>query len=193
MTTTTAPIEPSTKISKKQRKLIDLTKVRNWKNSEETIILESQVFDWIKKTQQEDEDSEYQIIVGTDSHRHGPYFRFISVICIYKVGKGGNYYFLETYESSDKYLQGQRGRKAKGNQKIRMFDEVTRSIELAEKVFDETGLLPVVDIDASPSFKKEFTSEFSDQLKGYVTSAGFVATIKPDSHIASAVADRHTK
>ena len=115
------------------------------------------------------------------------------MICVYKVGKGGNYYYLENYEPRENYLQGAKGKKVKGNQKMRMFNEVERSVEMAEKLFEQCGMVPIVHIDASPSHRHEFTSEFSEQLKGYVTACGYECVLKPDSFVANAVADKHTK
>lgn len=165
---------------------------RLWKNAENKRFAEEHVFDWVLSTKL-DRKNDYQIIVGTDSHRHGDQFRFITALCVYCVGKGGNYYFLETYEPRDNYVQAANGKKIKGNQKLRMFNEVVKSVELATSLFDQTGVLPVVHIDASPSHKKEFTSEFSDQLKGYVASNGFECVLKPNSFVANAVADKHSK
>lgn len=164
-----------------------------WKNSDGKKFPQEFVFDWVSATKL-DRENEYQVIVGTDSHMHGRQFRFITVVCVYKTGKGGNYYYLENYEPRDRYIHNnERGKKVKGNQKMRMFNEVERSVALAEELFDKTGVLPVVHIDASPATMKEFTSAFSDQLKGYVTSQGFECVLKPDSFVANAVADKHTK
>lgn len=163
-----------------------------WKNSEGKQFPQDHVFKWVSDTKL-DRENEYQVIVGTDSHMHGRQFRFITVICVYRVGKGGNYYYLESYEPRERYVHGARGKRVKGNQKLRMFNEVERSVSMAEELFEKTGLLPVVHIDASPAARKEFTSEFSDQLKGYVTGQGYECVLKPDSFVANAVADKHTK
>lgn len=163
-----------------------------WRNSEGKKFDQDHVFDWVSTTKL-DRESEYQVIVGTDSHMHGRQFRFISVICVYRVGKGGNYYYLESYEPRERYVQPGHGKRVKGNQKMRMFNEVERSIDLATSLFDATGVLPVVHVDASPSTMKEFTSEFSDQLSGYVVANGFTCVLKPTSFVANCIADRHTK
>ena len=141
------------------------------------------VYDWVKAAAA-DKFNEYELIVGTDSHLHGREFRFITVICLYRKGKGGMYYYTTAFEPRDTF---------KSNRPGRMFFEVGLSIELANQLVDETGLIPVVHIDASPKEAGEFTSSFSDQLKGYVLSSGFEAVLKPQSFVANAVADRHTK
>jgi hypothetical protein len=163
-----------------------------WKNSDGKRFAEDHVFGWVEKTQL-DRENEYQVIVGTDSHMAGRQFRFITVICVYRVGKGGNYYYTEEYEPRERYVGVARGKKVKGNQKMRMFNEVERSVEMANRLFDTTGVLPIVHIDASPSHRHEFTSEFSEQLKGYVVASGYECVLKPDSFVANAVADKHSK
>jgi len=163
-----------------------------WKSADGKRFAQEHVFNWVTSTKL-DRENDYQVIVGTDSHRYSDQFRFITVICVYRVGKGGNYYYLENYEPRENYVQATRGKRVKGNQKLRMFNEVVRSVEMATNLFDTTGVLPVVHIDASPSHRKEFTSEFSDQLKGYVASNGFECVLKPNSFVANAIADKHSK
>ena len=163
-----------------------------WKNADGARFSEEEVVDWVSKSQK-DLETTCEVIVGTDSHMAGRSFRFITVVCVYRVGKGGNYYYLESYEPRENYLQGQKGRKVKGNQKLRMFTEVERSVAMAEKLLEFCGVVPTIHIDASPNDRKEFTSEFSDQLAGYVTGCGYECVLKPDSYVANAVADNHTK
>ena len=80
------------------------------------------------------------------------------------------------------------------NQKMRMFEEVTKSIQLAVKMQELKGITPQVHIDASPETNtKSFTSKFSEQLRGYVVSSGFECMLKPDSYAANTIADKHTK
>lgn len=125
-----------------------------------------------------------ELIVGTDSHRNGRWFRFISVVCIYTQGIGGFYFYTTFYKPRQEY---------KGRQQVRMFKEAETSIEVANWLFEKTERIPVVHIDASPSDAGQFTSSFSDSLKGYVTSSGFQCVLKPEAIVASCVADRHTK
>jgi len=168
------------------------TKQMPWKNSDGTRFSEQHVLDWVSATKN-DPENEYQVIVGTDSHMAGRSFRFITVVCVYRVGKGGNYYYLENYEPRENYLGNNRGKKVKGNQKMRMFTEVERSIAMADKLLEFCSVIPVIHIDASPADRHEFTSEFSDQLQGYATACGYECVLKPYSFVANAVADKHTK
>lgn len=148
-----------------------------------------EVFEHVRKAQKEStgglEACEIEVGIGTDSQIIGRNFRFVTVVCIYKKGKGGFYYYRPESLPREKYNVS--------NQKLRMFDEVAKSIELSLKLKEETGVSPVIHIDASPTASDEFTSAFSDQLRGYAQSCGFKALIKPDSYVASGIADSHSK
>jgi len=157
---------------------------RKWfKPDEPGFLLTPEVITWINKSKL-DKENEYELVVGTDSHRHNQVFRFVTVIALVKLGKGGMYYYALSYEPSAQF---------KGNNKGRMFHEVAVSVETAQAVLDATGLAPIIDIDASPSGAGQFTSPFSDQLAGYAVASGFEARKKPLSPISSCVADRHSK
>lgn len=129
---------------------------------------------------------EYNLAIGTDSQMIGHAFQFISVISIHRVGKGGLYYYCKEFVDRAKFPVE--------NQKMRMFDEVSRSIALGMHIQEKGALIPVIHIDASPPSKSaEFTAKFSEQLRGYVQSCGFECMLKPESYVAHAIADKHTK
>jgi len=128
---------------------------------------------------------DYEVAIGTDSQIRGKLFRFITVLCIWKKGKGGVYFYKTEYAPRSAFPIS--------NQKMRMFDEVGKTIELAIKIQEKTGFKPIVHVDASIPHKKEFTSSFSEQLRGYVVSCGYECVLKPESYVANCIADRHTK
>jgi predicted RNase H-related nuclease YkuK (DUF458 family) len=133
-----------------------------------------------------DGQNEHQIIVGTDSNANGRQYKFVTVLAIYKVGKGGDYYYLASHEPRATF----RG----GNHKMRLFQEVAKSIEVADMIRDVSGItVTEIHVDASPSDLNDFSSEFSDQLKGYVIASGYNVKIKPMSWVANCVADKHSK
>jgi predicted RNase H-related nuclease YkuK (DUF458 family) len=133
-----------------------------------------------------DGENEYQIIIGTDSNANGRQYKFVTVLALYNVGKGADYYYLASYEPRATF----RG----NNHKMRLFQEVAKSIEAADLIRDTTGItVTEVHVDASPKELNEFSSEFSDQLKGYVIASGYTVKIKPDSWCANCVADKHSK
>lgn len=132
-------------------------------------------------------DYEWEIAIGTDSQIRGRYFRFISVICLYRKGKGGVYYYKTTSVPRRFFPVN--------NQKMRMFDEVGKSINLALELESFLNGLakPIIHIDASIPKNGAFTSSFSEQLKGYVLASGYSCMLKPESYVANCIADRHSK
>ncbi len=159
---------------------------RVWLEDRETGMVKSTDEDlvrWIKSNCAKN-FSGMELIVGTDSHLHGRVFRFVTVVCIYNPGYGGDFRHTLSYEDRTQY---------RGNQKARMFREVELSVKMADWLLDATEMVPVVHIDASPREANEFTSAFSDQLKGYVSSFGYEGVLKPGSYVANAVADKYTK
>jgi predicted RNase H-related nuclease YkuK (DUF458 family) len=156
-----------------------------WYDANGKKITEEYVYNWIRKTSRETMFGEDpQLIVGTDSHLHGKVWRFITAVCMYIPGKGGNFVLLHTAIPREQF---------KKHTPARMFHEVGISIEVANTLYDNTEMVPEIHIDASPPEAGEFTSSFSDQLVGYVKSSGFVGLVKPDSWVASSISDRYTK
>ncbi len=137
------------------------------------------------KTAIADNEHEYEFIVGTDSQSYGKTFMFITVLCILKKGKGGTYFYKTEISSQAKSYHN--------NHKLRIFDEIAKTIECASIITENTGYKPIVHLDVNSPHKREFTSAFSDQLRGWVISCGFEAVTKPLAFVASCVANRHTK
>ena len=155
-----------------------------WKISHSNVSYEQDsLFKHIKDTMFYNKD-DYEIGIGTDSQVIDGNTKFISVICVHKVGKGGFYYYKTEWKPSSK---------GRNSNKIRMFDEVANSISLAFEFEKATGKKAKVHVDASPSHMKEFSSSFSDQLKGYVLGCSFECLLKPHSYVASCIADKHSK
>lgn len=161
--------------------------MRTWKDADGKEIKDEAFYAWVNSSKNKLEgDSE--LIVGVDSHLHGWTYRFITVVCLYRKGRGGFYYY-NVSEQARKDFKGTYPVRVKA----RMFHETTLAIELATEILGKTGLTPVVHLDASPSNAGELTSMFSDQLKGYVAASGFEAVLKPWSFVASGIANKHTK
>jgi predicted RNase H-related nuclease YkuK (DUF458 family) len=129
-------------------------------------------------------DTNTHVMVGTDSHSYGAFYHFITVLCVWDEGKGGTYFYRSALEPRKTF---------QGSQKLRLQDEVTKSLAVAFELESKLGLKPEVHIDASPPSKKEFSSSFSDFLKGYVLSSGYDAILKPESFCANAIADKHSR
>lgn len=145
---------------------------------------DEQLYDEIRKASA-DMENEYEIAVGVDSQIYGRYFTFVTVLCLWRKGHGGLYFFRTEGDDKAKIYHN--------NQKMRMFDEVAKALEFAQNIENNTNIKPIIHLDVSPSGEKEYTSVFSDQLKGYVISSGYECEIKPYSYAAMCIADRHTK
>lgn len=131
-----------------------------------------------------DPDTTTHVMVGTDSHSFGVNYHFVTVLCVYNVGKGGTYFYKSVLEPRKMYA---------GSQKMRLQDEVTKSLVVAFEIEQTLGIKPQVHIDASPPTSKEFSSAFSENLRGYVLSNGYDAILKPDSFVSNCIADKHTR
>lgn len=161
--------------------------MKNWTDADGNQIDEESLYNWINKHKNKI-NSEYELIVGADSHLHGIQLRFITVVCLYQKGKGGFYYYIRSDQHKKDF---------KGSYPVRvrakLFHETSLAIELATKIQENTGITPVIHIDASPPECGEVTSMFSDQLRGYVIGSGFECFLKPWSFVSSGIANKHSK
>lgn len=128
---------------------------------------------------------ELQIIVGTDSQPFFGNIRYVTVLCLYRVGKGGNYWYRtkndENFISPKQFL------------KPRMIQEGMYSIEVATDIKELTGYQPELHFDVSPKESEHKTSVMAEQLRKMAASHGFESKNKPLSWVASCISDRHTK
>lgn len=161
--------------------------MRTWKDADGNVIDDQALYTWIEGSKNKIL-GDCELIVGVDSHLHGVSYRFITVICLYRKGRGGFYY----YNISEKHRKDFKG-PYPARVKARMFYETTLAIEAATEILEKTELAPVVHIDASPPNAGELTSMFSEDLKGYVVASGFEGVLKPWSFAASGIANKHTK
>jgi len=131
-------------------------------------------------------ESDYKLIVGTDSHPGMEEVVFVTAIVIYRKGRGGKFYYHKEKLDLDV------------NFKKRIFQEVARSLEvasnltdgLAEKQKSIQNLDMQIHVDVG---KKGPSSEIIREVVGMVVGSGYEAMIKPESYAASTVADRFTK
>ncbi len=131
-----------------------------------------------------DPESNYQLVVGTDSQPHnGAGVDFVTTIVVHRVGHGG-IYFWKRIVHKKKYVLRQR-----------MYEEATMSLEMAETVI---GLLHKdgitrydvqIHVDIGQYGK---TREMITEIVGMIRGSGYDVRIKPESYAASKVADRYT-
>lgn len=163
---------------------------RIWKDADGTRVSDDQMFQWLHNTAvpMSLDGTEYELIIGTDSHLHGRIYKFITVVCLYRKGRGGFYYYTTSFKDRSEF----RGNYAT-TVRNRLFHEATLAVELAGEIEQKLGKKPVLHLDASPAGANELTSAFSDQLVGYAAAFGYEAFVKDWAFVASCVADKHSK
>lgn len=128
-------------------------------------------------------EGSFKVIIGTDSQKKGSQVVFITVIVVYRKGKGGTYYLRQ--------------------------DKVSKPISLKEKIYKEATMsLEVADILRNLTANKEIygnleihvdvgengeTKKLIKEIINFVSERGYKIFVKPNSFAASKVADRHTK
>ena len=122
-----------------------------------------------------------ELIIGSDSQGVGKdKWVFATAIVLYCVGNGG-VFFVERERKESKFHLSER-----------LFMEVGRSIELAEKLKDD-GIVKFVDsigihADAGANGK---SSKYMNALKAMIDAYGYISAVKPEAVVASTVADRY--
>jgi len=144
----------------------------------------SEVVNEIVGMMSQDERSEYEIVVGTDSHAPSGSHEidFVSAIVVHRVGKGGRYFWKRVSEDGIYTLRD------------KIYKEAFLSFELAKKLMEKLEEETLLDfnleihVDVGQHGK---TKELIDEVVGMIIGSGFEVRTKPDSYGASTVADKH--
>lgn len=142
--------------------------------------LKKQVSDYMTA----DKTSKYRIIVGADSQRakSGAY-DFVVALAIHRVGSGGIYFWTRDIVKKQMAL------------KQRMYQEAIMSLQSAEKIvelFRDNGIVKC-DVEVHVDIGQNGdTRDMIGEIVGMIRGSGYNARVKPDSYVASKVADRHT-
>jgi len=135
----------------------------------------------------EDSQSKYRLIVGTDSNGCKE-ADFVTAIIVCRVGKGGRYFWKKV-----------NGGKVYHTLRDRIHQEVTLSLQCAQDVLGQ--LESLIKKASEPSYdfqihidvgQKGPTREMIREVVGMVRGNGFKAKIKPQSYAASSIADKYT-
>lgn len=129
-----------------------------------------------------DKQSDYEIVIGTDSQNYN-LTKVVVVVAIHRVGSGGIFFYDVKRVNKIKDLR----------QKI--YYETALSLELASKLslsFAEKDIKQDITIHADVG-KKGKTSMLIPEIVGWITSSGYKCRIKPESWAASCVADKISK
>lgn len=136
---------------------------------------------------EEEPDSFYRVVIGTDSQARRPNGKMgldvVTAIIVHRVGRGARYYWRKERLEMQPVLR----------EKIYM--ETLMSLEFAQEIVPEirSKISPSkydleIHIDVGPLGP---TREMIKEVVGMVNGNGFTAKTKPDSWGASSVADKH--
>ena len=135
-----------------------------------------------------DSHAKYRLIVGTDSNGNGgTKADFVTAIIVYRIGKGGRYFWRKI-----------NGGKDYNTLRDRIYEEVTISLKTAQDILAQLQLLLKSGHELSYDFQIHIdvgqngpTREMIKEVVGMVRGNGFKAKIKPDSYAASSIADKY--
>lgn len=117
-----------------------------------------------------------ELYVGCDSKVRGRWVKYSTVICLWVVGRG----VREIYRNETE--------KAPPDSYTRLWNEVTRAVEVADNLKDLGKITVHVDINSNPKYR---SYQLYDASIGLITSMGFKGAGKPFSWAASCGAHRH--
>ena len=152
-----------------------------WKTgSKESINLED-IFNILEKAAMTEN---HKIIIGSDSVKLGYNFVFAKAICVLDSEYyDRRYFYLRDIVKDDSYADLSK----------RLLKETTDSINLALKIQSKISYANIeihADVNSNSIHK---SSRFKNMIVGYVSGCGFVCKIKPESFVASGIADCHTR
>lgn len=132
----------------------------------------------------EDDELQYKVIVGTDSLHRSKRTCFSTAIIIHRVGKSARFWYSKYYV--DKYPR---------DIVVRIMKETADSIEIMVAVKDSELSNYITDEDLEIHIDAGSNGDsvkVVHQALSYVKAMGFNGEAKPDSAIATNVADRFT-
>ena len=134
----------------------------------------------------EEPKNKYQIIIGTDSNG-GPVLEFVTALIIYRVGRGGRYFWKRSKQKKVPTLRD------------KIYQEVTFSVATAQEILEnlktqvKKDLISPYDLEIHIDVgKKGKTRNMIKEVVAIVEGNGFSAKTKPNAYGASNVADKYT-
>lgn len=120
--------------------------------------------------------------IGTDSQQDGKVTQFVTVVVVLLPGKGGRAFFCKEKVPRIKALRE------------RLLREVQMSVELGLELNPSIseGSSLTIHVDANPDVRFK-SSNYVQELAGYVVGQGFKTLLKPDSWCATHAADHVVK
>ena len=132
-------------------------------------------------------ESPIRIVVGTDSQNFSD-TKMVTVIAIYCEGHGGIYFYEVSRISKIKDVRVKLHTET--GESLRVATELIDGMEKYDEMFMNVSFSIHIDAGFNPSGK---TRELIPELVGWIKSCGYDCECKPDSWVASTVADRISK
>lgn len=153
----------------------------NWKTGKREII---NFNDICKILEEVSKSKSHKIIIGSDSVKLGYDFIFTKAICILnKEFYDRRYFYFRDKIKDDSYLDLSK----------RLLKETTDSLELAMKLKNKIHNANIeIHADVNPD-EKHMSSKYKNVISGYIQGCGFEIKVKPNSFVASSIADQHTR
>lgn len=153
-----------------------------WKTGKKNKIEFDGIINIIKEVSK---SKDHKIIVGSDSVKLGEEFVFSNAICILNKGNyyDSRYFYNRLKTSSDSFV----------NLHDRLLKETSDSINIACLIQEQIKKVNIeihVDVNCDSN---HMSSRYKNMLVGYVTGCGFDCKVKPESFVASSIADVHTR
>ena len=191
--------------------LKNLIKNGQFRNPTKGMLTLKQVVNELINYRNEDLESKYKIVIGTDSEKREKGVDFVSVVVIHRIRKGGRYFWLRSYDKQVLDLRN------------RIYKEATLSLALTQALLEQelennhmslsAGQSireaieklennPMIGLDKKLVFINELeihvdignngpTRAMIKEVVGMIRGSGFNVKIKPEAFAAANVADKH--
>ena len=155
---------------------------RIWKTGQRNLITYNKIIEIIKEVST---FKDHKIIVGSDSVKLGKDFIFTNAICILNDNEyyDRRFFYLRKKVKDDMYY----------NLSKRLLRETSESIKIATDIrccIENINIEIHSDVNFNPI---HLSSKLKNTIVGYVNGCGFPCKIKPESFVASGIADLYTR
>ena len=131
-------------------------------------------------------DVNHKIIVGSDSVKLGKHWIFTKAIAVINPLDGfydRKYFYLREKLNDASYIDLSK----------RLLKETSDSIEIAMNIREIISNANI-EIHADVNNESQHNSnKYKNMVAGYITGCGFSVKVKPESFVASSIADNHTR
>ena len=132
-----------------------------------------------------DTTAQYEVIVGTDSQTHHRIksTKYVTAIAVRRVGRGGKYFFKKEYQNATYSL-----RQKMWTEAISTYNTLEQIKGYFSGIIDESKIISHLDVGKIGKSKK-----YIEEITNMFAVSGYNFEIKPNSYVASVVADKHSK